>query len=81
MNDERNAAIKSGTKEDQQGDISMSCSYDMAWQKRGKGHNSSTGQAAVMGLTGKVINRLHNKNKNMQALCKCSEIWKNCKEA
>ena len=56
MNDERNAAIKSGTKEDGQGDISVSCSHDMGWQKRGKGHNSSTGQVAVMGLTtGKVI--------------------------
>ena len=30
--------------------------YDMGWQKQEKVHNSSTGQAAVMGLTyGKVM--------------------------
>lgn len=28
----------------------------MGWQKQGKGHNSSTGQAAIMGLIyGKVM--------------------------
>ena len=32
--------------------------YDMGWQKQGKVHNSSTGQAAVMGLTyGKVMDQ------------------------
>ena len=55
MSEERNAAIKKGVKADDQGCINIPCSYDMGWQKRGKGHNSSTGHAAVMGLTyGKV---------------------------
>ena len=31
--------------------VSVPCSSDMGWQKRGKGHNSLTGQAAVMSLT------------------------------
>ena len=56
MSEERNAAIKKGIKADEQGCIDIPCSYDMGWQKRGKGHNSSTGHAAVMGLTyGKVM--------------------------
>ncbi|XP_022808639.1 uncharacterized protein LOC111345620, partial [Stylophora pistillata] len=55
MPEERNAAIKKDVKTDDQGCINIPCSYDMGWQKPGKGHNSSTGQAAVMGLTyGKV---------------------------
>ena len=38
------------------GVVEMAASYDMGWQKRGKGHNSSTGHGAVMGLTtGKVM--------------------------
>ena len=51
MLEERNAAIKKGVKADDQGCINIPCSYDMGWQKRGKGHNSSTGHAAVMDLT------------------------------
>ena len=51
MSEERNAAIKKGVKADDQGCINIPCSYDMGWQKRGKGHNSSTGHAVVMGLT------------------------------
>ena len=36
--------------------VSVPCSFDMGWQKRGKGHNSLTGQAAVMSLTtGEVL--------------------------
>ena len=30
--------------------VSVSCSIGMGWQKRGKGHNSLTRQAAVMSL-------------------------------
>ena len=53
---ERELAIENGTKVDAEGCVGVSCSYDMGWQKRGKGHNSSTGHAAVMGLeTGKVM--------------------------
>ena len=38
------------------GVVEMAASYDMGWQKRGKGHNSSTGHGAAMGLTtGKVM--------------------------
>ena len=38
------------------GFIDMAASYDMGWQKRGKGNNSSTGHGAAMGLaTGKVM--------------------------
>ena len=57
MSKERlNAAIKKGVKADKQGCINIPCSYDMGWQKWGKGHSSSTGHAAVMGLTyGKVM--------------------------
>ena len=34
----------------------IAVSYDMGWQKRGRGHNSSTGHGAAMGLTtGKVV--------------------------
>ena len=36
--------------------VSVPYSLDMGWQKRGKGHNSLTGQAAVMSLTtGEVL--------------------------
>ena len=36
--------------------ISIPCSFDMGWQKRGKGHNSHTSHVAVMRLTtGKVF--------------------------
>ena len=53
---ERKLAVENGAKEDTEGFVSVSCSYDMGWQKRGKGHNSSTGHGAVMVLkTGKVI--------------------------
>ena len=55
MSEEKNAAIKKGIKADEQGCINIPCSYDMGWQKWGKGHISSTGHAVVMGLTyGKV---------------------------
>ena len=36
---ERNAAIKKGVKADDRGCINIPCSYDMAWQKQGKGYN------------------------------------------
>jgi DNA polymerase III epsilon subunit-like protein len=45
-----------GAEPDENDLIPISVSYDMGWQKRGKGFNSNTGQGAVMGLdTGKVI--------------------------
>ena len=51
MSEVRNAAIKKGIEADDQGCIKIPFSYAMGWQKRGKGHNSLTGHAAVMGLT------------------------------
>lgn len=53
---ERKLALDGGATADSDGFVSVSCSYDMGWQKRGRGHNSSTGHGAVMGLTtGKVL--------------------------
>ena len=47
---ERELGIENGTKVDAEGCVGVSCSYDMGWQKRGKGHNSSIAHAAVMRL-------------------------------
>ena len=49
-------AISTGATPDENHLIPVPCSYDMGWQKRGKGYNSNAGQGAVMGLhTGKVL--------------------------
>jgi hypothetical protein len=41
---------------DENGLVGIPVSYDMGWQKRGKGHNSMTGQGVAMGLgTGNVL--------------------------
>ncbi|CAB3997189.1 Hypothetical predicted protein, partial [Paramuricea clavata] len=46
----------SNVENEKDGVTEMAASYDMGWQKRGKGHNSTTGHGAVMGLcTGKVM--------------------------
>lgn len=47
-------------KSNNQGEVDsihrIGVSYDMGWTKRGKGHNSLTGQGATMGLTtGKAL--------------------------
>ena len=53
---EKENAIKIGETPDENNLVPISCSYDMGWQKRGKGFNSNTGQGAVMGLhTGKIM--------------------------
>ena len=53
---ERKLALDGGATADSDGFVSVWCSYDMGWQKRGRGQNSSTGHGAVMGLTtGKVL--------------------------
>jgi hypothetical protein len=45
-----------GHKHNENDLIDINVSYDMGWQKRGKGHNSNTGHGAAMGLvTGKVL--------------------------
>lgn len=43
MLDERNTVVEAGGCEDCDGCVGIKCSFDMGWQKRGKGHNSSTG--------------------------------------
>ena len=53
---EKEEALKNGVQVDKSNLVPISCSFDMSWQKRGKGHNSRTGQAAVMSLSsGKVL--------------------------
>ena len=48
--------LNNGIKYDEDNLLPVSCSFDMGWQKRGKGHNSLTGQAATMSLTsGKIL--------------------------
>ena len=56
LNKERSQALCSGSQPDESNLVSVHCSFDMGRQKRGKGHNSRTGHAAVMSLTtGKVL--------------------------
>ena len=53
---EKNYAVATGQQPDENNLVPISCSYDMGWQKRGKGFNFNTGQEAVMGLhTGKIL--------------------------
>ena len=48
-----NEILEKGEKD---GLVGIAVSYDMGWQKRGKGHNSLTGHGTAMGLvTGKVL--------------------------
>ena len=52
----KNEALQNGIKSDKGNLVPIPCSFDMGWQRRGKGHNSRTGQAAVMSLSsGKVL--------------------------
>ena len=56
LNRERAQALLNGCQPDDNNLVSIPCSFDMGWQKRGKGHNSRTGHAAAMSLaTGKVL--------------------------
>ena len=53
---ERKIAVENGAVPDDKGLVGIQCSYDMGWQKRGRGFNSLTGHGAVMGLkSGKVM--------------------------
>ena len=53
---EKNEALHNGVKSDEGNLFPIPCSFDMGWRRRGKGHNSRTGQAAVMSLSsGKVL--------------------------
>ena len=52
----KNEALQNGVKSDEGNLVPIPCSFVMGWQRRGKGHNSRTGQAAVMSLSsGKVL--------------------------
>ena len=46
---ERKIAVENGAVLDDKGLVGIPCSYDMGWQKRGRGFNSLTGHGAVMG--------------------------------
>ena len=48
LNLERELAIQNGAEPDENSLIPVACSYDMGWQKRGKGYNSRTGHAALI---------------------------------
>jgi hypothetical protein len=48
---EKKQLISIGEEPDESNLVSVPCSYDMGWQKRGKGFNSNTGQAATMSQT------------------------------
>ena len=53
---EKNKALQNGVKSDGGNLVPITCSFEMGWQRRGKGYNSRTGQAAVMSLSsGKVL--------------------------
>ena len=57
LSNEKTDILNDGFPPDEDNLVSVPCSFDMGWQKRGKGHNSHTGHAAVMSLTtGKVLN-------------------------
>ena len=56
LENEKENALLNGTEPDASGLVGIPVSYDMGWQKQGKGHNSLTGQGVAMGLhTGKVL--------------------------
>ena len=56
LNDEKVIVLSNGIQPDENNVLPIACSFDMGWQKRGKGHNSNTGHAAVMSMTsGKVM--------------------------
>lgn len=50
-NEERASAVAAGAKCDNNNLVGVACSSDMAWWKRGKAHNSSTGHGAVLQVT------------------------------
>ena len=54
---EKQEALQNSVQVDDNNLVPISCSYDMGWQKRGKGHNSRTSQGAVIRLSSvKVLN-------------------------
>ena len=54
--EKKKAETESQNQGEKDGLVGIAVSYDMGWQKRGKGHNSLTGHGTAMGLvTGKVL--------------------------
>ena len=52
----KNEALQNGVMVDEGNFVPILCSFDMGWQRHGKGHNSCTGQAAFMSLSsGEVL--------------------------
>lgn len=51
--------------------VSVPCSFDISWQKRGKGHSFLTGQGAIMSLATKEAFRLH---KNRSRIVQCTRL-------
>lgn len=71
---QKEQAIINGITPDENNLLPISCSYDMSWQKRGKGFNSNTGQSAAMGVyTGKITDYI-TKNKTCRT---CQHAKKN----
>lgn len=50
LNRERAQALVNGCQPDDNNLVSIPCSFDMGWQKRGKGHNSRTAQEKTESL-------------------------------
>ncbi|XP_078372624.1 uncharacterized protein LOC144656263 [Oculina patagonica] len=80
LNMEKDKAVENGIEPDENNLVSVSCSYDMGWQKRGRGFNSKTGHAAAMGLsTGKVLDYT-TKNKACRTCDEAKKAGKQPKE-
>ena len=62
---EKAQILNDGFQSDEENLVSVPCSFDMGWQKTGKGRNSHTGHAAVTSLTISVKSwmTLHDPNK------------------
>ena len=71
LNDEKVIVLSNGIQPDENNVLPIACSFDMGWQKRGKGNNSNTGHAAVMSMTSGKVMDLHHQGKNMQILRLC----------
>ena len=73
LNRERAQALLNGCQPDDNNLVSIPCSFDMGWQKRGKGHNSRTGHAAAMNLAFNRQPKQHDCRKNHSGSSKAME--------
>ena len=51
LSNKKAQTLEDGSQPDEDNLVSVPCSFDMGWQKSGKGYNSHTARAAVMSLT------------------------------